>query len=168
MIAIAPPFFAGFQSTFIGQTSPDAGVGSNLFTFMCERYLMSLTQLTCPPAAFQPVVCQIDAASGAATSCVITLQQTANATSGTEPTQTKTGMGMHQTNAHGGKGTNNGVQPSLSSAVPTSSAAAAPTSITEPASTTEPVSPCSMSPAPSPSYARKYGRERRGLRMESE
>jgi hypothetical protein len=72
MVTIAPPFFKGFQSVFITQTTPAATVGNNLFTFLCERYLMSLTQLTCPPAAFQPVVCQVDG-NGAATSCVITL-----------------------------------------------------------------------------------------------
>ncbi len=72
MVAIAPPFFKGFQSVFITQTTPAATVGNNLFTFLCERYLMSLTQLTCPPAAFQPVVCQVDG-NGAATSCIITL-----------------------------------------------------------------------------------------------
>ncbi|MCJ1405396.1 hypothetical protein MMC11_008624 [Xylographa trunciseda] len=72
MVAIAPPFFAGFQNVFINQASPALNVGTNLFTFLCERYLMSLTQLVCPPAAFQPVVCQLNGA-GAASSCVITL-----------------------------------------------------------------------------------------------
>ncbi|KAE9365732.1 hypothetical protein N431DRAFT_294038, partial [Stipitochalara longipes BDJ] len=75
MVAIAPAFFKGFESVFITQTTPAATVGNNLFTFLCERYLMSLTQLTCPPAAFQPVVCQVDG-NGAATSCVITLATT--------------------------------------------------------------------------------------------
>jgi hypothetical protein len=77
MVSVAPPFFKGFESVFINQGTPAATVGNNLFTFMCERYLMSLTQLTCPPPAFQPVVCQVDG-TGAATSCVITL---ANSTS---------------------------------------------------------------------------------------
>ena len=75
MVEVAPPFLAGFQNTFINQMTPDAAVGTNLFTFLCERYLMSLMQLTCPPAAFQPVVCQLNGA-GAASSCVITLNGT--------------------------------------------------------------------------------------------
>jgi hypothetical protein len=75
MVAVAPPFLKGFQSTFITQTTPAANVGNNLFTFMCERYLMSLTQLTCAPPAFQPVVCQVDG-NGVATSCVINLNTT--------------------------------------------------------------------------------------------
>jgi hypothetical protein len=77
MVNVAPAFLKGFESTFIGQTTPDACVGSNLFTFLAERYLMSLTQLTCPPSAipFQPVVCQLDG-NGAATSCTITLANT--------------------------------------------------------------------------------------------
>ncbi|MCJ1282977.1 hypothetical protein MMC26_002304 [Xylographa opegraphella] len=75
MVAGGPPFFAGFQNVFINQGTPAANVGNNLFTFLCERYLMSLTQLGCPPAAFQPVVCQVDG-NGAATSCVITLNGT--------------------------------------------------------------------------------------------
>lgn len=80
MVSVAPPFFKGFQTLFTGQTTPDACVGNNLFTFLCERYLMSLTQLTCPPSAIpvQPVVCQLDG-NGAATSCTITL--TGNSTS---------------------------------------------------------------------------------------
>ncbi|KAN0090610.1 hypothetical protein V8E51_019189 [Hyaloscypha variabilis] len=84
MVAIAPPFLKGFESVFITQTTPDACVGNNLFTFLCERYLMSLTQLTCPPAALQPVVCQVDG-NGAATSCVITLATT-NSTTTKSPT----------------------------------------------------------------------------------
>jgi hypothetical protein len=74
MVSVAPPFFKGYQTLFTGQTTPDACVGNNLFTFLCERYLMSLTQLTCPPSAIpvQPVVCKVDG-NGAATSCTITL-----------------------------------------------------------------------------------------------
>ncbi|MCJ1388380.1 hypothetical protein MMC18_001227 [Xylographa bjoerkii] len=75
MVAVAPAFFAGFQNVFINQMTPAANVGTNLFTFLCERYLMSLTQLKCPPAAFQPVVCQLNGL-GAASSCVITLNGT--------------------------------------------------------------------------------------------
>jgi hypothetical protein len=75
MVSVAPPFLKGFETIFAGQTTPDACVGTNLFTFLANRYLMSLTQLTCPPSAipFQPVVCQLNG-NGVATSCVITLQ----------------------------------------------------------------------------------------------
>jgi hypothetical protein len=86
MVSVAPPFFKGFQTLFTGQTTPAANVGNNLFTFMCERYLMSLTQLTCPTSAIpnQPVVCKLDG-NGVATSCTITLPNGAtggNATTG--------------------------------------------------------------------------------------
>ncbi|MCJ1434136.1 hypothetical protein MMC27_003502 [Xylographa pallens] len=89
MVLVGPPFFAGFQNVFINQGTPAANVGNNLFTFLCERYLMSLTQLVCPPAAFQPVVCQVDG-NGAATSCVITLNgtTTTNTTGTAMPTGT--------------------------------------------------------------------------------
>lgn len=80
MVSVQPPFLKGFQAKLSAQASPDTGVGSNLFTFLSNRYLMSLTQLTCPPTAipFQPVVCALDG-NGAAQSCVITL------TNGTTP-----------------------------------------------------------------------------------
>jgi hypothetical protein len=83
MVSVAPAFLKGFETTFIGQTTPDACVGNNLFTFLCERYLMSLTQLTCPPSAIpvQPVVCQTNGA-GAATSCTITLSGNGTVTAG--------------------------------------------------------------------------------------
>lgn len=79
MISIAPPFFLINQAGFTAATTPDAGVGSNLFTFLCNRYLMSLTMLTCPVNPAQPVTCQFDGA-GAATSCTINIS--ANATMG--------------------------------------------------------------------------------------
>lgn len=77
MLAVAPTFLANNQAKFIGQTTPDACVGNNLFTFLCERFIMSLTQLTCPVAQeVNPVVCQVNGA-GAATSCSINLKATA-------------------------------------------------------------------------------------------
>jgi hypothetical protein len=79
MISIAPPFLKINQATFTGATTPDAGVGNSLFTFLCNRYLMSLAMLTCPANPNQPVACQFDG-NGAATSCTITLS--ANATMG--------------------------------------------------------------------------------------
>ncbi|CZR58029.1 uncharacterized protein PAC_07919 [Phialocephala subalpina] len=74
MVSVAPAFLKGFQTAFSNTASPDLGVGNNLFTFLSNRYLMSLTQLTCPPSAipFQPVVCTLDG-NGAATTCTITL-----------------------------------------------------------------------------------------------
>jgi hypothetical protein len=81
MVSVAPPFLKGFQTILSAQASPDTGVGSNLFTFLANRYLTSLTQLTCPPTAipFQPVVCTLDGA-GAAQNCVITLKNTTTGT----------------------------------------------------------------------------------------
>jgi hypothetical protein len=70
MISVALPFFKDFETIFLGQTTPDACVGNNLFTFMFERYLMSLTQLKCPPPAFQPVS-SATASTEASTSCVM-------------------------------------------------------------------------------------------------
>jgi hypothetical protein len=98
IVAVAPPFFKGFESVFITQTTPAATVGNNLFTFMCERYLMSLTQLTCPPAAFQPVVCQVDG-NGAATSCVITLADTTSTPANSTISKASTTALVTQTSA---------------------------------------------------------------------
>ena len=72
MISVAPPFFKINQAGFTATTTPDAGVGNNLFTFLCNRYLMSLMMLTCPPNPNQPVTCQLDG-NGAATSCTINI-----------------------------------------------------------------------------------------------
>ena len=101
MLAVAPTFLANNQAKFIGQTTPDACVGSNLFTFMCERFIMSLTQLTCPVAQeVDPVVCQTNSA-GAATSCTINLTATATGAA----TGTATGAATQATTtAAGGAG----------------------------------------------------------------
>jgi hypothetical protein len=73
MITVAPPFFANNMANFINQPSPAPCVGNNLFTFMCQRYIMSLTQLTCPVAMeVNPVKCAVDG-NGVATSCSINL-----------------------------------------------------------------------------------------------
>jgi hypothetical protein len=98
MVAVAPLFFKGFENVFITQTTPAATVGNNLFTFLCERYLMSLTQLTCPPAAVQPVVCQVDG-TGAATSCVITLANTTSTSANSNTTKASTTALVTQTSA---------------------------------------------------------------------
>lgn len=72
MVSVAPSWLLDFQQTFTGQTTPDDTVGSDLFTFLCERYLMSLQQLTCATPTYQPVTCAADS-NGVATSCAITL-----------------------------------------------------------------------------------------------
>ncbi|KUJ15439.1 uncharacterized protein LY89DRAFT_735553 [Mollisia scopiformis] len=74
MVSVAPPFLSGFQTVFSNAASPDLCVGTNLFTFLANRYLMSLTQLTCPASSipFQPVVCKLNG-NGVATACTITL-----------------------------------------------------------------------------------------------
>ena len=80
MISVAPSFFLANQAKFLTLTSPAACVGNNLFTFLCMRYLMSLTQLTCPVAQeVQPVKCATDG-NGVATSCTINLSATATGT----------------------------------------------------------------------------------------
>ncbi|KAF4632232.1 hypothetical protein G7Y89_g5895 [Cudoniella acicularis] len=90
MLSVGPKFFADNEATFIGQTTPDACVGNNLFTFMCMRFIMSLTQLTCPVSQeVDPVVCQTDS-TGAATSCTINLSATATATNSKAATGTAT------------------------------------------------------------------------------
>ena len=146
MVAVAPPFLKGFQTVFTGQGTPAANVGNNLFTFLCERYLMSLTQLGCPAAPFQPVVCQLDG-NGAATACTITLQNgtttaantTLTGTTGTNGTATGTGMTGGTTGGVTGgtvgtglTGTNNGVVPVVS---PVSSS---PCTFTAPVATPSP------------------------------
>jgi hypothetical protein len=77
MLAVAPRFLANNQAKFIGQTTPAACVGNNLFTFLCMRFIMSLAQLTCPVAQeVNPVTCKVDG-NGVATSCTINLKATA-------------------------------------------------------------------------------------------
>ncbi len=88
LVAGAPPFLKEFEQTFTGQTSPDAATANNLFTFLGARYLASLTLLTCPPPAFQPVVCKMDA-NGVTTSCVITLSNSKTTTSSIATTSSK-------------------------------------------------------------------------------
>jgi hypothetical protein len=92
MVSIAPSFFKGFETLFSGTTTPDACVGNNLFTFLCNRYLMSLKQLTCPAntTATQPVTCATNPNTGAATSCVINLSSTVVAASATAATTAAT------------------------------------------------------------------------------
>jgi hypothetical protein len=90
MISIAPPFFQQNQAAFTAATTPDTGVGSNLFTFLCNRYLQSLMMLTCPPNPNQPVSCQFDD-NGAATSCTINISL--NGTMGSAGATGTTGAG---------------------------------------------------------------------------
>jgi hypothetical protein len=92
MLAVAPTFLANNEAKFIGQTTPAACVGNNLFTFLCNRFIMSLTQLTCPIAQeVNPVKCQTNTA-GVATSCTVNLKATATGLSATgAPPATTTG-----------------------------------------------------------------------------
>jgi hypothetical protein len=80
LVAGTPPFLKGFETTFTAAPSPDTAVGNSLFTFLSARYLGALTNLKCPPPAFQPIVCATDK-TGAATSCVITLANTGTVSS---------------------------------------------------------------------------------------
>ncbi|KAK4942026.1 hypothetical protein LTR10_018207 [Elasticomyces elasticus] len=70
LIAIQPPFLAGFQTQLSNAQTPDATVGNNLFTFLANRFLQSLTNLNCPNKNI-PVTCTLDG-NGAATACSIT------------------------------------------------------------------------------------------------
>lgn len=72
MAIYAPPFFVANQEVFTGQATPDPTVGNNLFTFMCNRYLQSFSNLVCTPTVTQPVRCQLDE-NGVATFCNIAL-----------------------------------------------------------------------------------------------
>jgi hypothetical protein len=81
MVAVQPQFLQLNMAKFLGTTTPDACVGTNLFTFMCNRFIMSLTQLTCPKMA-DPVTCKLDG-NGVATSCTINLHNATVAATGT-------------------------------------------------------------------------------------
>ncbi|KAK5262707.1 hypothetical protein LTR40_014924, partial [Exophiala xenobiotica] len=70
LIAIQPPFLAGFQTQLSNAQTPDATVGNNLFTFLANRFLQSLTNLNCPNKNI-PVSCTLDG-NGVATACSIT------------------------------------------------------------------------------------------------
>jgi hypothetical protein len=103
MLTVAPPFLKGFETLFLGQTTPAACVGNNLFTFLCQRLLTSLTQLTCPVAQeVIPISCAQDG-NGVATSCTINLTKTAlgtgAATAATAAATSKTKGGAGATTA---------------------------------------------------------------------
>ncbi len=70
LVAIQPPFLARFQTEFTNAKTPDDTVGNNLFTFLANRFLQSLTNLNCPNKNI-PVTCTLDG-NGAATACSIT------------------------------------------------------------------------------------------------
>lgn len=71
LVDIQPRFLATFQSKFMSVTTPDAGIGNNLFTFLGNRFIQSFANLGCTNKNI-PVSCTLDS-SGAATSCSITL-----------------------------------------------------------------------------------------------
>lgn len=109
MLAVAPTFLAGNQAKFIGQTTPAACVGNNLFTFLCQRFIMSLTQLTCPVAQeVNPVMCKTDG-NGVATSCTINLKATATAATG--GTGTAAAVGATTTGTSKAAGATGGAAP---------------------------------------------------------
>ncbi|EXJ67294.1 uncharacterized protein A1O5_09307 [Cladophialophora psammophila CBS 110553] len=70
LVAIQPPFLAGFQTALTNAQTPDPAVGTNLFTFLANRFLQSLTNLNCPNKNI-PITCTLDA-NGVATACSIT------------------------------------------------------------------------------------------------
>jgi hypothetical protein len=69
MINIQPPFLASFQDKFTNVMTPDPGIGNNLFTFLCNRFLQSIPNLGCQNQNI-PVKCTLNGA-GAATACTI-------------------------------------------------------------------------------------------------
>ena len=69
MVNIQPPFLKAFQNQFTNAMTPDAGIGNNLFTFLANRFLQSLTNLACQNQNI-PVQCTLDG-NGAATACTI-------------------------------------------------------------------------------------------------
>jgi hypothetical protein len=81
MINIQGPFLAANQAVFAGGPSPVPAVGSNLFTFLANRLLMSFDNLGCKNFGLtNPVQVALDG-NGAATSAIInTAPQQAAAT----------------------------------------------------------------------------------------
>jgi len=134
MISIAPPFFLQNQAALTAGPSPATGVGNNLFTFMCNRYLQSLMMLTCPPDPNQPVTCQLDD-NGAATSCTINLPTNSTTGGGGATKTTAAGATSTAAGGMGGKATSTlstvrfsmpGGQPSGAVGVQSSGVASAP------------------------------------------
>ena len=105
-LAVAPAFIQGFQTTFLNATSPDTSVGNNLFTFMCNRVLQTLSGLTCPPPPVQPITCKLDG-DCVATSCTINLNAKA-APAAAAGTKATTNTGTKANLAVNGAGTGNG------------------------------------------------------------
>ncbi|KAJ9607259.1 hypothetical protein H2200_008332 [Cladophialophora chaetospira] len=97
LIAIQPPFLASFQTGLTAATTPDDTVGNNLFTFLANRFLMSLTNLNCPNKNI-PVTCTLDG-NGVATACSITA--TISTGNGTTISQPAGGTGTNGTGAGG-------------------------------------------------------------------
>jgi hypothetical protein len=97
MVEFAPPWLLINEAVFQGQATPDPGVGNNLFTFLCNRYLQSFTNLACTPTLTQTVSCQLDG-NGAATSCTIASSATggggANSTTASQSTSASTSAGQ--------------------------------------------------------------------------
>lgn len=85
LVNIQPPFLAAFQEQFSNVMTPDTGIGNNLFTFLCNRFLQSLPNLGCPNTNI-PVKCTLNGA-GAATACSIGTNTTIGASSSFVPSQ---------------------------------------------------------------------------------
>ena len=81
----APARFLADQSLTIQATSPAADVGSNMFTFLCARYLNTLALLDCanfvlPPLSSYPQVSVSTDANGVAIACQIIIPPKASPT----------------------------------------------------------------------------------------
>ena len=79
MIVVQAPFLAQFQTPLTAAATPDDTVGNNLFTFLANRYLQSITNLGCNNTNI-PITCVLDA-NQVATSC--TISGTGTGTGGT-------------------------------------------------------------------------------------
>ncbi|KYG41810.1 hypothetical protein M433DRAFT_452530, partial [Acidomyces richmondensis BFW] len=63
LVDIQPRFLATFQSKFMSVTTPDAGIGNNLFTFLGNRFIQSFANLGCTNKNI-PVSCTLDSSAG--------------------------------------------------------------------------------------------------------
>ena len=86
MIVVQAPFLAQFQTALTAAATPDDTVGNNLFTFLANRYLQSITNLGCINTNI-PITCVLDA-NQVATSCTISASGTGTGGTGTGGTGT--------------------------------------------------------------------------------
>lgn len=114
LIAVQPPFLGEFQEAFTNSATPDDTVGNNLFTFLANRFLQSLTNLGCNNTDI-PVSCQLDS-NDVATSCTVTVNGTGTGTPSSTPA-----AGATASSSSTGTG---GGFPSMSSSPPTTTSTA--------------------------------------------